>query len=1029
MSEKILEKRKGEKKKVDEIEVKKEKVVKKKESTVAERTEKVEELKVEPSRPSGITKEELTEEEKKVLAFLEIVNKNKNGLRITGFQIKDFLASIFPEIDIDRVYSQLKEKNFVSPQKDSEEFWLTYKGEEESPKYEEFKKYILEKIGSILESSLEEDSLLKRILYLSYLDEWKFKAHYLPKIKDNLSEKHQILCTFICDKKFLQLPSVEKLVRRVRKEEPPLLEKELEKLCGDTDFLRALFILKFDKLKDKLGLAIESSLYYGNYVESLSKFIEKSKVNEIISKLLILGIIDSENLFNLDIEKILLREDNLQKIKEISSFDENELEKEIKVDWGLFIDLKRMLEGYTPLNLEKFIKMGAVLLSKDKILLRSGLRKIYEKVVNYIETKLKEKIGDIYNVTIIPFYAREGIKELEGKIVIILEGNIENEFILERNIILKISPKEIGMETTRETNEEYNAIGEIENLDKVKKAFNTCEWISMEDNYYVKIAKKLIEDKKIPKISFEELIEEVKKDTKLSFMLLIASTKYPSRSGMKYYSEDILWSDTWLNMKKLFPNITREEFEKLKNKLVELVKKARVDIVEFSDRDIVYKKCKEVLINEILKRIRTLDENSKKSLFTFLKLVLMEDEFIYNFSWNVEWGNWKTKFPILYEFLFNEEFKNDLEKLWNLISSVGLGIEATWIHSHGPEKGKKLERGIISYEMAGEIEKILENEIKTVKIDPSIFLEKMKENIIELIGLDFILSKNGFVKKEELRNFLWNISLKAWEEFESFEGIISPKDKEIIAINPLIIKEIQNFIKSKKKEIAEKINKELIEILESSEGFGVDITCNEELEIYIGTIRTKDGEELTLIITPWYLPQYEKFIGKKTLLIIGSQPDYDQFVKLLKEWNEEIILLFIKEKNIFVYSSFENNLLTNSLLRLFIENDYNLEKMESEFEELEKEERGGVEELETPEFRIEGDILDEIFPPLGKKEFSSLFDTTGKPKCIVLVGEGGGKKIIEDLLKEELKYWGFSTPPVKYLEVIRKDEEKKNQNQ
>jgi len=316
-------------------------------------------------------------------------------------------------------------------------------------------------------------------------------------------------------------------------------------------------------------------------------------------------------------------------------------------------------------------------------------------------------------------------------------------------------------------------------------------------------------------------------------------------------------------------------------------------------------------------------------------------------------------------------------------------------------------------------------ETKIEKVVSS-FKEKFQNNLIQLIGLDFLIQKGGYCKKEELRDFLWNISLKGWEEFESFEGIISPKDEEIIAINPFVIEEIRNFVKSKKKEIAEEINKELIQILKSSEDFGIDITFDEESSIYRGVIRTKDGEEITLIITPWYLPQYEKIIGKKTLLIITHQPDYDQFVKLLKERNEEIILLFLKEKNMFVYSSFENNFLTNSLLRLFIENGYSLRKKEIEFEEIEKEEeKKEVEKLEMPASMIEKDILDEIFPPLGEKGFSSLFDTTGKPKCVILVGKGGGKKIIEDLLKEELKYWGFSTPTVKYLEAIRKGEEEK----
>ncbi len=1028
MNKKLLKKKEEEK--MDEIEIKKEKLAKKEKPIGVEEARKLEELKKEVSKPSIIIREEeeeLTEEEKKVLVILEMVSKNKNGLRVTGFQIKDFLELIFPEIDIDKVYSQLKEKNLVSQRKDSEEFWLTYKGEEIAKKCEELKRPILEKVSHLLESVLEKNELLKRMLYLSYLDEWKFKAYYLPKIKDNLTEKHQVLCTFICDEEFLQLPSVEKLVRKVRKEEPPLLEKELENLCEDSDFLRALLILKLNELKDKLGLGIDSSLYYGNYVEGLTKFMEKSKVNEIISRFLMLGIIDSENLFNLNVEKVLLRNDNLQKIKEMLSFDENELEKEIKCNWYLFVDLKRMLDGYTPSNLEKFIKMNAVLLSKDRILVRSELRKIYDKIVNYIETKLKEKIGDISNVVILLFYDRDRIKKLEGKIVIILEGDIDDEHILEKNVILKVSPKEIGMETTRKINEEYNAIGKIENLDNVKDRFNLCEWVKVEDNYYVKKAKEIIEDKKTPKISFNEFMEEIKKDPKLSFMLFIASTKYTSRSGMRYYSEDILWSDVWINMKRIFPNITEKEFSELKNKLLELAKRARVNIVLFDEKEKVYEKCKKILTEEILKRVVDLDENSKKMLFTFLKLIsLEEDDYPYNFFWYVEWGSWKNKFPILYEFFFKEKYEGDLERLWRLINSVGLGIEATWIHSHGPWKGKELHRRVIYFfkEIKEEIEKILQDEIKTIKIDISLFSESIKENIIELIGLDFILSKNGFCNKEELRDFLWNISLKAWKEFESFEGIISPKDEEIIVINPLIIEEIQKFVKLRKREIIEKTSKELIEILRSSEDFGIDITFDKELSIYRGIIRTKEGEEITLIIAPWYLPRYENLFGRKTLLIVTSQPDYEQLKRIIKEKNDEIAILFLHRKDVYIYSSFEDNSIINLIIKNTSQYEYEIKEKELEFEEIEKKEETIEKVLisKTRELKAEREILDEIFPSLGTKCFSSLFDSSGKPKCVILIGKGDGKDVIESLMKKELEYWGYSTFHTKQIECIKKDE-------
>jgi len=70
---------------------------------------------------------------------------------------------------------------------------------------------------------------------------------------------------------------------------------------------------------------------------------------------------------------------------------------------------------------------------------------------------------------------------------------------------------------------------------------------------------------------------------------------------------------------------------------------------------------------------------------------------------------------------------------------------------------------------------VIEKSIKIQKPNLAEFKEKYKDNITELIGLDYLISSNGFCEKEELKEFLWKISAQAWNRFESFEGIISPK--------------------------------------------------------------------------------------------------------------------------------------------------------------------------------------------------------------------------------------------------------------
>lgn len=962
--------------------------------------------------------EELDENERKLLVVLDFVYKNKGRLRVTGFQIKDFLELIFPEIDVDKVYSKLKEKEYVSRKKDFEDFWLTYRGEEEAKKYRGFLNEIFEKISQILESSLRENPLLKRALYLSYLDEWKFKSQYLPNIKDQLSEEEQVLSIFISSKDFLQLPLVEKLVREIKKEIQFLLQEELEKLCKDDDFLKALLVLKIEELIDELSINVFSTIYHGNYVENISYLIEGSRINEVLAKLLHLGITPYENLFEINIKKALLKKENIQRLREMLKFDEKGFEEEIQKNWDLIVDLKRVLDGKTPDNIEKFVKMNALIPSKAGFIVRNELKGICDRILNRVEKKLKEKVGDFPNVIILPFYDKNKVKDVEGKIVITFEGDIEDENILEKNIVLKVSPKEIGIETVYDKNEEYNAIKEMENLEEIKSKLDTCKWIRKDDEYYVKKAKEIIEDKKIPKISFEDALERLKEDFRLIEILYLIADKHTCKTAIKnkYYSISDLWSYVWQNLKIMYPNLTEDEFNKLKEKVVFLIeRKARLNLlldVFSKEKEIIYNKFKDKFIQKIKERVKLLDKRSKQTLFVFLKKTPEHPSYIKD-------ENWLHIFKIMYKFMFGEEFKDNLEEI---LIKLGVANKGTWYSSSGNIYYDNYHFIPFLSEIKDEIEKELEKEVLIQKPKLEEFKEKYKNNIIELIALDYLLFSKGICRREKLRDFLWEISLKAWETFESYETVISSKEGEMIAINPIIIDKLKEFIKARKKELLEEA-KGLIEILKSFEKFGIDLILDDDLSIYRGIIRMENNDEINIIIAPWYIPQYDKFFGRKTLVIVTHQPDYKQIVKMLKEKYGEFISVFLKGKKFNIYSSFKDNSLANIIRQMLIEKGYKSEIEDFEFKELEKVEEGKHETLEISEVSKlsvpEENILDEIFTPSpAQKGFSSLFDTNGKPKCIIITGDGSGKKIIEDLIKEELKYWGDPTPLVKQIDTI-----------
>lgn len=1002
-----------------------------------EKIEKIEE-------EEKVEEETLTNDERQILVVLDFVQKHKASLKIIGFQIKDFLEKIFPNKNIDEIYSKLKEKDFVSKTKDSEEFWVTYKGSEEVEKYKHLLETVFKSLGSKIGDFLEKNELLRRILYLAYLDEWKLR-NYIPKISDKLNETEQMLITFFLNREFLQTPIIEKAVRELRKEQPKLIKEKLEEFCKDPDFLKALAILRLDEIKNKIGIVSVASIYHKSYSDTLSEIIEKTKVSDILSKLFLLGITESENLFEIDIDSVLTKEENISRLKEWLIFDRDKFKNQLEVNWNLFLDTKKVIEGSTPSDLKDLINANAILFYKDKFLVRREVKEIYDEVYKKIEEKLKEKVKDVDNVIVFPFYdiGRDKLKELKGKIIVSLHAEdwwsrkyyypAIKEDELEKNVILLVSPKEIGFKADKEKilssggrvlelpdkNVEFNAIGQIENLDKVKSNFNTCEWVLEEEYQSVKRAKEIIEEKKIPKIQLDEAIEEIKKDPILTNMLYIISKMYSHNPHYKSY----FWSDVKSNIMNQY-EIDEEKFEDLKKKLIELIeKRAKVTFEEFYGKDIINEKCKNDIINQIKNTVENLDDSSKRALYVFLMIPF---DWIYENFLPEEKIKWIGKFKAYYNFLFNQTFKKDVI---TLLLKTGLVFRETWITWKGKNNGLVYKVVDFFKEIKPQLMNILEKTVKIEKPEIKHFIEKYESDIIELSGLDFLLSSGGVCKREELREYLWKISLEAWNKFESHTGIISSKDGEIIAINPLLLDRLKEFVNDCKKTTIKK-QERLKDLLLSAKIIDHKIEFDEELGIYKGFIVTSGKEEIKVIIAPWYLPAYEKYFGEKTILLITNQEGYETFVKSIKEKDEKITLFFLQNNNLSVYSSFDKYNFTNSIISLFEKKGYKLKTKELEFEEI-AEEKEVTPEKEIPAEEtaakllagIEGrSILDNMFTPLGRKRFSSLFGVTSyKPRCVIITGNRKqGKKIIEDLIKEELTFWGMYTPKTKQSDEVEK---------
>ncbi|MHA1249011.1 MAG: hypothetical protein ACTSRP_03370 [Candidatus Helarchaeota archaeon] len=779
-------------------------------------------------------KDILTEDEKLILSVLDFVDKHKSGLTITGFQIKDFLEQIFPEKDVDNLYFQLKEKELIDRRRDSEEFYLSFKGKEEAKKQGSLLKSVFFKVGDKLEEFLEKNELLKRILYFSCIDNWRFR-NFLPRIANILDETERVLTTFFTDDSFLEIPVVSRAIRIIRKEQPSQIKEILIDYCEDIDFLKALAILRLGELAEKIGIETIGTLYYKPYTDTLSEITEEAKVKDVLEKLLLLGITETENLFEIDIESVLMKEENISKIKEWLSFDANAFKNRLENDWNLFINVKNVLERTTPFDFEDLISTKAVIHYKDSILVRKEVEHTFWEIYEKIKEKIKNKVKGIENAIVIPFYdiSYEELKELRGKFIIVLHAydwwskkHYNPAFradVLENNVILLISPREIGFKLDEkkirsekknvlelpDKNIEFNAIGEMDNLERVKSIFNVCEWILEEEYDPVKKAKELIWERKNPPISMEDAINELKNgmegiDGKILIDALLISMNPPVNYTAVFINREFTKYNLWQLIEKILKlkyGIEREQFLRVKEILERIIEeKVRIDLLtlglssrpgsqEYYDllnsmQETIYQKSD--IQSRIHSSIEKLNKKSQEILWIYLSYFVNSDLNI-NFD----------RFNKLYESIFGKNL-GIIDDVVATINKSGISIANKISEDYFNEKPFSF---IIKYNQISDLLKILEKYIQIEKSQITHFIEKYKNNAFELIGLDFLLQSNGFCYKSSLREFLLKISPYAWNKFESYERVITLKDDEYIAINPLILDELRKFMSDYKKEM------------------------------------------------------------------------------------------------------------------------------------------------------------------------------------------------------------------------------------
>ncbi|RLI80253.1 hypothetical protein DRP05_01330 [Archaeoglobales archaeon] len=332
---------------------------------------------------SNMPEYDLTDSEIKVLVLLDMVTssiKRENLFVPSEIPVKivdrhligDFLEMISSDLqiseDVDKILNQLEELELITEKKIANcllSVEITVDGKKIAEKYKDkYFEEILVALAKYVEEVVDSDELAKRILQILDIVGLSTKRkleNYFTNISTQFEDAILLIIFLLFDDKFRKHHTISKITRKIRKDVPD--NKMLEDFCKDDDFLKALAILYMDKIWDRLGIdfvmedsnpKIIGSIY--SYRTIIHKLIDE-KCTEILSKLILLGVLGSDkyNIFKLNVIEVL--SNNLDRIKSFFKFDASKAKEIIsEMDVEMIEDFQFNLEETIEL-----IKCGALI--------------------------------------------------------------------------------------------------------------------------------------------------------------------------------------------------------------------------------------------------------------------------------------------------------------------------------------------------------------------------------------------------------------------------------------------------------------------------------------------------------------------------------------------------------------------------------------------------------------------------------------------------------------------------------------------
>lgn len=884
---------------------------------------------------SGSSEEPVLEDEEQLLlTFLSLIQENNRNLEITGFQIKDFFEQLFPEKDVDAAYSVLKQQEFVRDRRDTKPFKVTWDGREQAEEYEEkYNDEIFGQVVPLVKERLEDEELLRRLLWLAYQDNYEFRE-YLPNVRSNLDEVDQFLTVFFSSDQFLAHQSVERLLRKIRTDERAQVQEKLESFCQDPGFLKAVAALRPKTLQQLLDIEADESTH-ASLKTALAAWIGEDDVGDVLGRLYLLGISESQNNFNADLEAVIA--DHQDELSEWLQFDRDGLRARAEDEWNVLLDVRRVAACRSAVNTDMLVEYGAVIPTKDGFLIRDEVTQLWEELADTLRGEVEERVTGIDNAVAVPFFSSGVVDEVEADIIVTLHarrtwsnnytyppfvgGSSDNRHDPERNlltekIIFVVSPSEVGfvddeyqsrgkssLVESPETNKEYNAFGEVPGLADVKAAFTECSWKVFE-NSTVEAAQEIREQQQIPTISLDEAFEEVAAlEPAYQEALYLAVDKHSSKTAVErnHFTEDMMWKDVRRNLSARYPDFDDEDFDDIRETLKHIVEeKAETDLLTFRDTERVYNEFEEVLVSQIMSQVNRLDTAEQRALFLFL-----EQPPGYA---RVDRERYQRKIQTLYRLHFGEDFEGSLP---SLVRSVGVVSKGTWISSQG-------NRNPGSYSFLEGLEAIrdkvcTELAIEVTEPDLTEFKYQFEDDHAELAGVEYLLREDGLAERDAMRDALLALSRTAWMDFTAFEGVISLKTEDEILLNPVVEDELHEWVIAEKQSLLNE-REDIRQQLQAADIIDYRVSFDDEHGVYTGQVMTPAKETIQVVITPWFLPDDTSLLGAKNIVVITERHSSEIEEHLRDLSYEEILLITFEDDQFDAYSNLPDESFVESVV-------------------------------------------------------------------------------------------------------------------